>query len=154
LGKEGKVLKVQIYFCFQSFSDDSSFLLQVISSAKDLLSSDDYGFPAASKAPVFVVGFSAGGVMAHRMACQHPDLISAVVSVSGPLAFKGYYSPSTDFWGQHKLTAKHLIGLYIVKLLTWVNFKTLNFSFEGQHKLTANPIAWPLKVNTSERPKA
>ncbi|MEW2385504.1 alpha/beta fold hydrolase [Micromonospora sp. NPDC047707] len=32
---------------------------------------------------IFVVGFSNGGFMAHRMACDHADLVAAVVSIAG-----------------------------------------------------------------------
>lgn len=32
---------------------------------------------------IFVVGFSNGGFMAHRIACDHADLVTAVVSVAG-----------------------------------------------------------------------
>ena len=32
---------------------------------------------------VFVVGFENGGFMAHRMACEHPEVLSGIVSISG-----------------------------------------------------------------------
>ena len=63
--------------CFSS-EDDSTFLLDVIQSVRE-------SFPFTSAKKVFLVGFSAGGVMSHRMACSHAELFSAVVSVSGLL---------------------------------------------------------------------
>jgi len=63
--------------CCFSTVDDSSFLLEVIAAVRDEL-------PYISDKAV-VVGFSAGGVMAHRMACQHPEVVSAAISVGGPL---------------------------------------------------------------------
>lgn len=71
-----------------SFSDDENFLMEVIAATRQYLMAEE-GYPAADDSPIFVVGFSAGGVMAHRMACQHSNLISAVVSVSGPISLKG-----------------------------------------------------------------
>jgi len=63
--------------CCFSTEDDSSFLHDVFDAVKQKL-------PYLSEKAVFV-GFSAGGVMAHRMACQHPDIVSAAISVGGPL---------------------------------------------------------------------
>jgi len=63
--------------CCFSTQDDSSFLLDVFDAVKEKL-------PYLSEKAV-VVGFSAGGVMAHRIACQHPDIVSAAISVGGPL---------------------------------------------------------------------
>jgi len=63
--------------CCFSTEDDSSFLRDVFDAVKQKL-------PYLSEKAV-VVGFSAGGVMAHRMACQHPDIVSAAISVGGPL---------------------------------------------------------------------
>merc|ERR1711990_1415379 len=63
--------------CCFSTEDDSSFLLDVFDAVKNEL-------PYLSEKAV-VVGFSAGGVMAHRIACQYPDIVSAAISVGGPL---------------------------------------------------------------------
>ena len=32
---------------------------------------------------VFIVGFENGGFMAHRMACEHPEILAGIVSISG-----------------------------------------------------------------------
>ena len=69
--------------------------------------------------------------MAHRMACQHPDLINAVVSVSGPLAFNGQsFSDMLKF------------GQYRVALLEYSN---INFFWSGHAPfghLFSSVIAW------------
>ena len=62
--------------CCFSLEDDTSFLLDVIQTVRDSL-------PSTFATKVFMVGFSAGGVMSHRMACSHPEVFAAAVSVSG-----------------------------------------------------------------------
>ena len=36
--------------------------------------------------PVYVIGFSQGGLFAHRVACQMADLVTAVATVAGPMS--------------------------------------------------------------------
>ena len=62
--------------CCFSLEDDTTFLLEMIRVVKETL-------PATAAAKIFLAGFSAGGVMAHRIGCDHADLVTAVVSVSG-----------------------------------------------------------------------
>jgi polyhydroxybutyrate depolymerase len=56
-------------------ASDSAYLRGVIEEARAELNVDP--------ARIHIVGFSAGGDMAHRMACDHGDLLAAVVSMSG-----------------------------------------------------------------------
>ncbi|QAY69293.1 alpha/beta hydrolase family esterase [Xylanimonas protaetiae] len=58
--------------------DDSAYLAQVITTVEDRY--------AVDPGRVFVVGHSNGGFMALRMACDHADLVAAVVSVAGEQA--------------------------------------------------------------------
>ena len=39
-----------------------------------------------SAVPVYVMGFSQGGLFAHRVACQMADLVTAVATVAGPIS--------------------------------------------------------------------
>jgi polyhydroxybutyrate depolymerase len=55
--------------------DDSGYLASLIQEAKSIAPID------ATK--VFVMGHSNGGFMSYRMACDHPQLIRGIVSVSG-----------------------------------------------------------------------
>ncbi len=57
--------------------DDSTYLSAVIDDVKAKLNVDPK--------QVFIVGYSNGGFMAHRMACDHADVFAAVVSVSGAM---------------------------------------------------------------------
>ena len=41
---------------------------------------------AVDTARVFVVGHSNGGFMAHRLACEHADQVTGIVSLAGPLS--------------------------------------------------------------------
>lgn len=34
---------------------------------------------------IYMMGFSAGGVMSHTMACENSDIIAAIVSIDGPI---------------------------------------------------------------------
>ena len=68
--------------CCFSLEDDTTFLLDVVRVVRDNLN-----LTMASK--ILVAGFSAGGVMAHRIGCSHADLISTVVSVSGRSTLSG-----------------------------------------------------------------
>ncbi len=58
--------------------DDSAYLAQVITTVESQY--------AVDPDRVFVVGHSNGGFMALRMACDHADLVAAVVSISGEQA--------------------------------------------------------------------
>jgi polyhydroxybutyrate depolymerase len=53
--------------------DDSGYLSDLIDEVEDLYSVTD----------VYVVGHSNGGYMSHRMACDHADQITAIVSLAG-----------------------------------------------------------------------
>lgn len=60
---------------FASTVDDSAYLLALIQQIEGALSVDPER--------VFVSGHSNGGFMAYRFACDHADVVSAVVSVAG-----------------------------------------------------------------------
>jgi polyhydroxybutyrate depolymerase len=60
---------------YDSGVDDSGYLADVIHDVQDQYSVDPRR--------VFVVGHSNGGFMAYRMACDHSDVVAAVVSVAG-----------------------------------------------------------------------
>lgn len=55
--------------------DDSTYLQRLIETVKSKYLVD--------AGRVFVVGHSNGGFMAHRMACDHPELVTAIVSFAG-----------------------------------------------------------------------
>jgi polyhydroxybutyrate depolymerase len=57
--------------------DDSAYLSRLIDTVKSSYSVDSER--------VYLVGHSNGGFMAHRMACEHSDQITAVVSLAGML---------------------------------------------------------------------
>ncbi len=59
---------------FGATVDDSAYLAAVIRQVQS-----DYAVDAAM---VFLVGFSNGGFMSYRMACDHADLIAGIVSIS------------------------------------------------------------------------
>lgn len=60
---------------FGATVDDSAYLVAVIQHIEA-----DY---RVDPARVFLVGFSNGGFMSYRMACDHADLIAAIASISG-----------------------------------------------------------------------
>jgi len=60
---------------FGSGVDDAAYLRAVLDAMRETLSIDPRR--------VFVVGHSNGGFMAYRMACDHADLVAAVVSLAG-----------------------------------------------------------------------
>ncbi len=60
---------------FGTSVDDSAYLASVIGQVRS-----DY---AVDPQRIFLVGFSNGGFMSHRMACDHADVIAAIVSISG-----------------------------------------------------------------------
>jgi polyhydroxybutyrate depolymerase len=60
---------------YDSGVDDSAYLADVIGEVSAQYSVDP--------ARVFVTGISNGGYMAHRMGCDHADLVAAVASFSG-----------------------------------------------------------------------
>jgi len=55
--------------------DDTAYILDLINEMKQNFSVDEDR--------VFLVGLSNGGFMSHRMACDYPDTISAIVSIAG-----------------------------------------------------------------------
>jgi polyhydroxybutyrate depolymerase len=55
--------------------DDSTYLSRLIDTVKDSYSVDGER--------VFIVGHSNGGYMAHRMACDHADQVTAIASLAG-----------------------------------------------------------------------
>mmetsp|Transcript_6829 Transcript_6829/g.12521 ORF Transcript_6829/g.12521 Transcript_6829/m.12521 type:complete len:282 (+) Transcript_6829:30-875(+) len=65
--------------CFTE-ADDEDFLRHVITSLPKWVNVDPNR--------IYALGFSSGGVMAHRLACNSPDLVAAVVSVDGPIEVK------------------------------------------------------------------
>ena len=65
-------------FCNAQPVDDSRYLRSVIEEAMQRLTVD--------ADCIYVVGFSAGGDMAHRMACDHGDLLAGIASMSGATA--------------------------------------------------------------------
>lgn len=58
--------------------DDSAYLSQLIGAMAE-------GY-AVDPGRVFVIGLSNGGFMAHRLACDHADQVSAIVSLAGAQA--------------------------------------------------------------------
>ncbi len=60
---------------FGSEVDDVGYLKSLIDQIKEVLNVDPKR--------VFILGTSNGGFMAHRMACEHPETVAAIVSVSG-----------------------------------------------------------------------
>jgi polyhydroxybutyrate depolymerase len=62
---------------YNSGVDDSGYLQDVIHQAQDRYSVDPRR--------IFVVGHSNGGFMAYRMACDHSDIVAAIVSVAGAM---------------------------------------------------------------------
>jgi polyhydroxybutyrate depolymerase len=71
--------------CFSS-ADDFDYLKQVVEKTAELVTVD--------RSRVYSMGFSAGGVMSHTLACQAADIFAAVVSIDGPIEIKGDCSPS------------------------------------------------------------
>lgn len=61
---------------FGSGVDDSGYLRDLIEEIKRILPVD----PSA----VHVMGWSSGGYMAHRMACDHAEVIASIASLAGP----------------------------------------------------------------------
>ena len=55
--------------------DDVTHIYQLIAAVKSQYEIDP--------TRVFVLGFENGGFMAHRMACEHPEMLSGIVSISG-----------------------------------------------------------------------
>lgn len=55
--------------------DDAKYLKQLIETVQQRYAID----PAS----IHVTGYSNGGFMAHRMACEHPDTVASIVSVAG-----------------------------------------------------------------------
>jgi len=55
--------------------DDVTHIYQLIAAVKSQYEIDP--------TRVFVAGFENGGFMAHRMACEHPEVLSGIVSISG-----------------------------------------------------------------------
>jgi polyhydroxybutyrate depolymerase len=55
--------------------DDSAYLRSVVEEAQEIANID--------AARIFIIGHSNGGFMAHRLACDHADLFTGIVSVAG-----------------------------------------------------------------------
>ena len=55
--------------------DDSAYLRRLIDFAKEVCAVDERR--------IYIAGYSNGGFMAHRLACDHADTISAIVSYAG-----------------------------------------------------------------------
>lgn len=71
--------------CFSS-ADDLGYLKQVVERTAALVKVD--------RSRVYSMGFSAGGVMSHTLACRAADTFAAVVSIDGPIEVKGDCLPS------------------------------------------------------------
>lgn len=71
--------------CCFSYEDDESYLIQAINESIVYLDQLEYG--GSESAPIFIVGFSAGAVMAHRIACTHSNLVSGIAAVSGTINY-------------------------------------------------------------------
>ena len=82
--------------CCFSFEDDENFLTKVIDQSIGEL--NKIGLENAKYSKLFFLGFSAGAVMSHRLACTRSKQISGIASISGILAFHG----NTHFtvWGR------------------------------------------------------
>jgi len=63
--------------CCFSGKDDLSFLLDVVNKTSQLI--------AVDPKRVYAFGFSAGGVMSHRLGCEASQIFAAVASVDGPI---------------------------------------------------------------------
>jgi polyhydroxybutyrate depolymerase len=63
---------------YHSGVDDSAYLSRVLDAVESAYSVDT--------ARVYLVGYSNGGFMAYRMACEHSTRIAAIVSVAGAVA--------------------------------------------------------------------
>lgn len=72
--------------CCFSKANDTSFLLQVVERTRMLLRADP--------TRIYAVGFSAGGVMAHTLACEASSTFAAIVSVDGPIEVSSTCSPT------------------------------------------------------------
>jgi len=72
--------------CCFSNGDDLSFLKEVVNQTAALVNVD--------RQRVYSMGFSAGGVMSHTLACEAADIFAAIVSVDGPIEVKGDCLPS------------------------------------------------------------
>lgn len=66
--------------------DDSGYLSRVIATAVSTQGVDP--------ARVYVVGHSNGGFMAHRLACEHADQVSAIASLAGALDAEADCTPA------------------------------------------------------------
>jgi len=60
---------------FGSGVDDSGYLRSLIEAVRQVLNVDDRR--------IYLIGHSNGGFMSYRMACDHPDLITAIASLAG-----------------------------------------------------------------------
>ena len=78
--------------CCLSYEDDETFLDQVIEETISLLGGLGYFIDLEESGHVFLLGFSAGAVMSHRMACRLSGKISAIAAVSGTLNFPGNFA--------------------------------------------------------------
>lgn len=61
---------------YRSGVDDSTYLVGVIDQVKQAF--------AVDPRRVFIVGHSNGGFMAHRMGCEHADVVTGIMSLAGP----------------------------------------------------------------------
>ena len=58
----------------------------------------EIGLDNARNSKLYFIGFSAGGVMSHRMACTYSNRISGIASVSGVLTYHGKYTQTCLDW--------------------------------------------------------
>ena len=78
--------------CCLSYEDDETFLDEVIDETISFLRGLGYFIDLEASGHVFLLGFSAGAVMSHRMACRLSGKISAIAAVSGTLNFPGNFA--------------------------------------------------------------
>ncbi len=58
--------------------NDTGFVRQIVTDLRRM--------EGLAEVPVYAIGFSQGGLFAHRVACQMADLVTAVAAVAGPMS--------------------------------------------------------------------
>lgn len=79
--------------CCFSDANDHDFVLEVVTRTHQLVTVD------AKR--VYAVGFSAGGVMSHELACTASDVFAAITSVDGPIELKSACTPTRPISVMH-----------------------------------------------------
>ena len=68
----------------------------------------EIGLDNAKDSKLYFIGFSAGGVMSHRMACTYSNRISGIASVSGVLTYHGKQSIDRSLFLRSAITSRSL----------------------------------------------